>query len=181
MGFLLNDNTGYAGPQAGNIAKYGYPVYNQGGQNQGAPSFSGVPPYPNFPSTPPQPTQLPFNPGGVMQPATPPMPFNPGGPNQPIMNRFPSNHPLHDVSQLISDHANVLRSRLLSAHIQQALPAEEVPGQPAPFHTDPLNIVRQTRATGSQNLAQLLARFQRSPQGRITGHDTGFHPGASRV
>jgi hypothetical protein len=71
----------------------------------------------------------------------------------------PTPHPLAHVGAYITDHANLLRNRLMAAHLQDGF-APEDPSQ-VPTGIDPLDIVRQTRATGQQNLAQLLARFQR--------------------
>ena len=72
-------------------------------------------------------------------------------------------NPLDHMGAFIADHSNILRQRLLAAHLQNGLPPEQF----TPGVADPLAIVRQTRQTGQQNLAQLLARFNRQPHGRV--------------
>lgn len=129
-----NSNVGYAGPQAGNIARQGYPVYND---------------------------QLPALVGRPLQ-------LLPGSP-APILNGTPAplaGHPIENVAQLLHDHTNVLRQRLFAAQAQNGLAPEQV-SEHGQVRANPLDLVRQTRATGSQNLAALLARFH-GVGGRIT-------------
>lgn len=109
---------------------------------------------------------------GVVAAGVPPSPlmdFNPGGPMQPapIMNGTPQMHPLENLAQLLHEHTGVIRQRLLAAHAQQGL-APQLVSEHGQTRVNPLDIVRQTRATGSQNLAALLARFHRNlpSQGR---------------
>jgi hypothetical protein len=106
--------------------------------------------------------------------------YNSGGPLQllpptagpgPIMNGTPAPvpAPIDNVAQLIHDHTNVLRQRLYAAHVQRGLAPQTV-SENGQALANPLDIVRQTRATGSQNLAALLAKFHGLP---------GLKPGRS--
>ena len=127
MGFLLGDDTGYAGPDAGAVARGVVPpqnfMHDVGGQQ--------VTPwgYQVFPE--------------AAAPA-------------PILNGVPNEHPLAHVANLITDHANVLRQRLLSGHLQQGF---------APEGQEPMNLLQSlpaaTRNPSYSHLAQLLARFHR--------------------
>jgi hypothetical protein len=76
----------------------------------------------------------------------------------PLMNPAEVPHPLAHVGSYITDHANLLRNRLLATQLQDGFAPVEA-GTPR-TGASPLDLINQTRATGSQNLAQLLARFQ---------------------
>lgn len=79
-----------------------------------------------------------------------------------LMNGEPSHlHPLEHIGRLIADHTNLLRQRLFAAHLQGGLPPELVssPGQP---NINPLDLVRQTKATNYSHLAALKAKFDRN-------------------
>lgn len=88
----------------------------------------------------------------------------------PIMNGTPQAHPIQHVAQLITDHANLLRQRLMAAHMHGGFAPEAVSerGMTMP---NPLDLVHQTRGPNKANLAQLLARFQKGLRPNI---DPGF-------
>lgn len=73
----------------------------------------------------------------------------------PILNGMPQAHPIAHVAQLITDHANLLRQRLMAAHLQGGFAPEQT------GLVNPLELVNQTRNPNYSHLAALMAKFQR--------------------
>lgn len=81
--------------------------------------------------------------------------------DQPVLNGRPQAHPIQHVAQLITDHANLLRQRLLAAHQHGGFaPQEQAPG--VDIETLMAGLPAATKSSSHSHLAALLAKFQGS-------------------